>query len=122
MIDYALFSPIKINAVFPASYFSEGGVSNLIENYSEEALDGTRVVPTLFCRQDTSDVNSRRAAGLSSESPTPLIDGRLLISGIYPSLKILEAINSGDLNDIELIDDEDLADFVETNKIPDPEV
>jgi len=111
------FHGTLINASFPASLFSQETLASLIEVYGEEAYDANKLVKTLFCRQDTEDVNSRRAASFTNESPLPLINNRMLICGIDPTVKLLEAISSGEISDVEIINDKDITSYIENNKI-----
>lgn len=115
------FLNTKINAAFPIAYFYGEGLENLTNNYSDPAPDAGNMISTLYLRQDNEDPESRRAAGVSNESPTILTNDRMLIIGIFPSLKIWNAIQNSEITDIEIISDENLLAFIEDNKIVDTE-
>lgn len=110
-----------INAAFPAQYFVGEELDNLVETYGEEAKDGGKTVKTVYCRQNTEDINSRRAAGVSNESPQLLSNGKLLVVKVDPTLKIWNAVQSNELENIDIISNEELSNYIEQYKIPEQE-
>lgn len=93
-----------INVLAPQGMFSPESIQNLIALYGEEGRDGAKVIRTIYLRQDNSDSNSRRAASPENEDPQILEDGRILLVGIDPTEKIYNAVISGELPGVEIIE------------------
>lgn len=90
--------------------------AKLAETYGEDALDGNLLIHTLYCRQDNEDKFSRRAASLANEQPSELKDGRFIIIGLDPSIKVFEAMLEGKVQ-AEIVYDENLKAFLKKNPI-----
>ena len=111
------FHGTLINASFPIAYFAQETLDSWVQLYGEDALDANQTVKTLFCRQDTEDPNSRRAASFTNESPMLLINNRMLLCGIDPTIKLIEAISNGEVADVQIITNEEINSYIEANKI-----
>jgi hypothetical protein len=116
MNDKFLTQPI--NAAFPVDYFTSQ-VEQLTELYGEDAPDAGRLIKTLYARKDREgEPLVLRAAGTDNESPQILTNGKMLVVGVYPTLKVYNAVLDGDLPNVDIISNEDLAEYIETWKIP----
>lgn len=112
------FTTFPINAAFPIDYFTSQ-VEQLTELYGEDAPDAGRVIKTLYARKDRDgEPLVLRAVGTGNESPQILTNNKMLVVGVYPSLKVYNAVLDGDLENVDIINEEDLAGYIETWKIP----
>jgi len=112
------FTTFPINAAFPIGYFTSE-VEELTMKYGEDAPDAGRIIKTLYARKDREgEPLILRAASLENESPQVLTNNKMLVVGVYPTLKVYNAAVNGDLANVDIISDEDLASYIELYKLP----
>ena len=116
------FIPTKTNVAAPSGYLSPESITSLTDLYGEDAQDAQTSINTIYCRQDTQDVNSRRACSLHNESPRQLKSGYMLITEIFPTTGIYQAVISGDLSGVQIIANQDLSTYLAEWQLPEEEL